>query len=311
MRLATFTKGDYQLLQNIKNLVKPPLSRVKQSVLFSWGKQWKFRSALISQETKLKAKSFFDQRQSKLFFILGTGRSGTQLFSSLFSHADHCLAFHEPNFMEDVGTMEEFRQKPKKCARYWERFRQYEIYKRWSAAPEALFYGEINGTIRYHAKAIIKTLPKAKLFLVTRDGRGVVRSVMGWPQFYGPESRGAYALPPLPNDPFQDKWDRMTRFEKICWSWQEANEFIMDSVPEDQRIQLERISTDFEYFSEKLARPIGLSISHDVWREVVSKKSDNASKYYDFPAWDDWTPEQQEIFKQICGKTMSRLGHHI
>ena len=266
---------------------------------------------MISQNTVQRAKEFLDQRQSNMFFILGTGRSGTQLFTNLFSRSDQCLAFHEPNFLEDVGTMEEFRQNSEECNQYWVRYRQYEIYKRWSAAPEALFYGEINGTIRYHAEAIIKTLPEAKLFLVTRDGRGVVRSVMGWTQFYGPESKGAYALEPLPNDPFKDQWDRMTRFEKICWSWQEANEFIMDSVQEDRWMKLERVSSDFEYFSEKLARPIGLSISQDAWHEVVSKKSDNASKHYDFPAWDDWTPEQQEIFKQICGNTMSRLGYRI
>lgn len=241
--------------------------------------------------------------------MLGTGRSGTQLLTGLLNQSDQGLVFHEPNFGEDVSTMEDFRLHPVQAASYWKSFRQYQVYKRLQENPSARVYGEVNGTIRYQAPAILGCIPDATLFLLARDGRGVVRSVMRWPQFYGPESRGAYALAPLPGDPYEAEWDRMSRFEKICWGWREANEFMMRDVPPENWLQLEKLTTDYDYFKTSLLGKLGLSIPYETWLAAVSKRSSNATSEYAFPAWDDWTDQQQSDFDRICGNTMDRLGY--
>ena len=269
---------------------------------------WSIRSKLITTKERLDSECFFKEKRGKLFFVLGTGRSGTQLLTSLLNRSDQSVVFHEPNFSEDVFTMDLFRHEPKEAIAYWNDFRKNQVYKR-LCQSSADIYGEANGTIRYHGAAIKAVFPDVALFLVYRDGRGFVRSVMGWPQFYGPNSRGAYALAPLPEDAYFDEWNSMSRFEKICWSWMESNSAIMREVKKDNWLEFEKIVTDYEYFSEYLAQKVNLDISYDEWIKVVSYKSENATREHTFPVWDDWSNDQKGHFRRICGDTMAKLGY--
>ena len=139
-------------------------------------------------QSRNQARAFLNENQDKMIFVMGTGRSGTQLLSDLLDSAGTAKVFHEPNFWEDVSTMDILRRNPELAVQYWKEFRSLEVYRRWMEKPVAQMYGEVNGTIRYQAPAIKQIFPNAKMLMVVRDGRGVVRSVMGWPQFYGPGS---------------------------------------------------------------------------------------------------------------------------
>lgn len=246
-----------------------------------------------------------------MIFITGSGRSGTQLLSDLLNSTGSAKVFHEPNFWEDVGTMDSLRKDAELSVRYWEDFRSLEVYRRWTEKPKTHFYCEVNGTIRYQVPAIKKIYPNSKMLMVARDGRGVVRSVMGWSQFYGPGSKGEHALSPLPNDRYFAEWSQMSRFEKICWSWNDTHEFLMRQIPDDHRLQLERLTSDFDYFTERFSKYIGIEIPYDGWVAIVSKKSRNATKEYAFPEWEGWSEEQKKGFIRICGQTMSKLGYVI
>lgn len=207
--------------------------------------------------------------------------------------------------------MDNLRRDPKLAIRYWEEFRSVEIYKRWLAAQSASIYGEVNGTIRYQAPAIKQLYPGANLFLMVRDGRGVVRSIMGWRQFYSPGSKGAYALAPPVDDPFHNEWASMNRFEKICWSWRDANEFLIPIIPDSHWLRLELITSDYAYFTEYFAQRVGIDVDYNTWLAVVSNKSRNATRKYGFPAWSDWSKEQKDSFTRICGETMVKFGYVI
>ena len=193
--------------------------------------------------------SFLEENQERLLFILGSGRSGTQLISTLLNRAENAVVFHEPNFREDVANMDSLRRDESLLEKYWRNFRCIDVYRRWEDASAGDLYGEVNGTIRYHARVIRELFPRAKVFLIARDGRGVIRSMMGWRQFYGPHAKGAYAIGPLPNDPFYGKWKGMRRFEKLCWSWRDSNEFVMQYVPDNNWLRLESLTSDFDYFN--------------------------------------------------------------
>lgn len=276
-----------------------------------WARSWRFRSRFTASSLKGEANRYLQDNQKRLLFILGNGRSGTQLVSSLLDRTDMTMVFHEPNFNEDVGTMDELRQNVDLAECYWREFRSVQVFQRWMASGGGHVYGEINGTIRYQASAIKKLYPLANVLLLARDGRGVVRSIMGWPHFYGEKSAGAYALEPLADDPFFDEWPAMSRFEKICWSWRDGNEFVMRSVAESDWIQIERITSDYEYFKEHIALRIGVDIPHEVWLRTVSERSKNASSAYPFPAWKDWDRSQKDAFTRICGETMTKLGYQL
>lgn len=276
-----------------------------------WGRAWWMRSQFVSKSMRNQARTFLEENQERMIFVMGSGRSGTQLLSDLLDSAGTAKVFHEPNFWEDVGTMDTLRRNPELAVQYWREFRSLEVYRRWMEKPVAQMYGEVNGTIRYQAPAIKQVFPKVKMLMVVRDGRGVVRSVMGWPQFYGPESKGAYAVSPLPNDPYWDEWPHLSRFEKICWSLNDTNRFLMRYIADNQWLQLERLTSDYDYFTEFFSTYVDIEISYDCWHSRVSKKSRNATKEYGFPDWPDWSEEQKKSFVRICGETMEKLGYAI
>ncbi len=284
---------------------------LRQAASRMLGQTWWLRSLFTSGSIKRQAHEYLSAHQGNLFFVLGSGRSGTQLIADLMNASGHAVVFHEPNFRSDVATMDEFRRNPQGAVNYWREFRSVEVFKRWKSAGGAALYGEVNGTIRYHAPAIKELFPAAQLFLICRDGRGVVRSIMGWPQFYGPGSQGAYALAPLDGDPYREKWSGMSRFEKVCWSWRETNEFVMQNIESSRWLQIEKLADDFDYFSERFARRLGIDYPRELWREHTSRKSRNASQEYGFPAWENWSREQRDAFARICGDTMTKLGYSL
>ena len=71
-----------------------------------------------------------------------------------------------------------------------------------------------------------------KIVHIIRDGRDYLRSGMGriWytKEDDDPRMKATY----FPNDPYYDKWNEMSRFEKICWRWQKKDGFIYDQVEE-------------------------------------------------------------------------------
>jgi len=287
---------------------KMQLDRFKKEL---WGRAWWFRGRYTAKSTRTRAQTFLDENQENMIFVMGSGRSGTQLLSDLLDSAGTAKVFHEPNFWEDVGSMDTFRRSPELAVCFWKEFRSLEVYRRWMEKPKSQMYGEVNSTIRYQTHAIKQLFPNAKMILVVRDGRGVIRSVMGWHQFYGPKSKGAYALSPLQGDPYLSEWPKMSRFEKICWSLNNAHEFLMCHIPEKRWLQLEQLTSDFDYFTERFSKYLGIEIPYETWQASVSRKSRNASKTYDLPEWQEWSTEQKKSFERICGETMIKLGYTI
>lgn len=274
-----------------------------------WGLAWPLRGRFIDAETQRVALDQLGVRQENLIFVLGAGRSGTQLVTDLLDAAGDVVTYHEPNFREDIATMDRFRHDLPLAVRYWREFRAVEVWKRWSAAPSATRYCEVNGTLRYQAAAIRQVFPRAHCFLLARDPRGFVRSMMGMHEFYAPLALPAYALAPLPGDPLFEHWSDLSRFEKICWMWRDTYEVLYEHIPTERWLLLERLVSDYDYFRERLGKPAGIVLSEADWHAKTTKKSRNSSAAYDFPAWPDWTPEHRAQFVTICGPTMSKLGY--
>lgn len=287
------------------------LQTIRRSISLGYGRLWPLRARFISKSLKTEVAEYLQQNQSRLLFVMSSGRSGTQLISNMLNTSGDASVFHEPNFNEDVSTMDILRRDLEQALRYWQSFRSIEIYRRWKKSSSGYIYGEVNGTIRYQVVAIKKLFPKANIFMISRDGRGTVRSVMGWQQFYNPQSKDAFAIAPLPGDPFELEWPNMDRFERICWSWQNTYELLMNHIPSTHWLTLEKLTSDFEYFNRQFIQKIDMDIPFDVWQKFTMRKSFNSTKEYAFPPWKQWTKSQQQRFIQICGTTMRKLGYNI
>jgi len=251
---------------------------------------------------KNEANLFLDVNQSKLFFILGYGRTGTQLTSSLLNLTENAIFYHEPDAWTDVAIMDKIRNDTTVGLEYWNDYRKFRIYQRWKQSGKSeIIYGEVNNTIRYHLDAIQKVLPNSQSWLIYRHPRGVIRSYMNWPQFYGSRSRSAWALEPLKDDDtFGYKWAEMSRFTKNCWSWANTYQYLLNRIPSSNWIKFERITTDYEYFSKKILDPFSINISRSKWESRIKVRSKNSNKSYAYPHWSEWNKEDREDFSSIC-----------
>lgn len=284
-------------------------SAIRRELSLQQAKIWRLRSRIKyrSKDYRQASSRFLLENQRDMFFVLGTGRSGTQLISDLLDAAGNTLVCHEPNFTEDVGLMPDLRTNEALVRDYWEDFRSLEVYSRWMSSGKKK-YGEVNGTLRYHAAYLSERYPEAPIFLLSRDPRGTIRSVMPWP-FYLPDSKGAYNLQPLERDPWKEKWDTLSRFEKMCWVVADTYRYLLSVIPESRRLRLEDIVSDYSVVSSKFFDVLGVDISEETWHEIVGKPSRNKSKSYDYPQHKDWNSDQKKIYQVMCGEIAEELGY--
>lgn len=276
---------------------------------FWYSRSWRFKH--FGSRHKDYARQYLFDNIKNLIFLTGPGRSGTQFFANFLNSQSEIIYFHEPNFREDVGSMDLLRRNKDLAFLYYEKFRNLEILNRINLHPNKPIYCEVNGTIRYHLPVLNTLFPESKKLLIIRNGASVVRPMMPWTQFYSRDPTGAFALEPLGSDDFLNEWPSFTRFDRICWAWQEANNFATSYIPRNQWVIFEKAVSDYCYFKEKFSDYFNLDISRSAWIQAVSTKSPNSSKVYDFPEYSDWSDLQKERFKHICGSRMTAFGYDI
>ena len=143
---------------------------------------------------------------------------------------------------------------------------------------------ESNGNLCRFAKQIPEAYPGARVIHQVRDGRDVVRSVM-------------------------TKKERKGRtLRQACERWVLINQRLMVDIGQCNRYRLEdliSIQGSFETLALSLR---AWSFNGQAWEEVRIRPM-NQSRVHTFPPYEDWKPEEQEMFWEICGETMGRLGY--
>lgn len=241
----------------------------------------------------------------RIFFITGSGRSGTAWLASLLANAPAAYVEHEP-VTEDFPAYQ--------CA-YWDqeaarsyvlKFRMKEIYARCSHHAYISVYGEVNSALRRHVLALCEAFPAAATIHLVRNGRDVVRSMYARKTMTAADPNTRY-IAPRSDDPFREKWTSMTRFEKLCWYWQVENAFLRSVIP--NTIQFECIQQDYAYLQSHVLNPLGLHIDAETWQHHAGTKI-NRTMTPGLPHWEKWPSELAENFNQICCAEMSALGYN-
>lgn len=251
--------------------------------------------------TKDYINKWFAERN--LFFLLGIGRSGTKLLSELLNSDDSAIVFHEP-IPEDFDAFLTAYEDKKSAFRYISKYRKKKIYSL-VKNKDVKTYGEVNSVLRYHAEAIIKCFPHAKTLHLVRDGRDVVRSFISRIH-YTKGSKGHHALKPAKNDPLYYEWNKLNRFEKVCWLWADANRQVRQQV--NRYVKFEKIISDYNYFEENIENYLGLCIGRKKWIEAASKPK-NSTKNFVIPHWKEWNDNLSKSFERICGEEMRIYGY--
>lgn len=246
------------------------------------------------------------EAQWKFFFILASGRSGTNFLSDmLMNETNHVYVYHEP-VQEDMAAQVAAYYSDQRGLSYLQGFRMREIFSRIKHFEPGV-YGEVNPQLRYHVNVLQKAFPGAKLMHVVRDGRKVVRSTMSRKTYtiFRPNSM---AIHPKDDDPWKDRWDGMDRFQRICWNWMNDNRRLRMAI--GHPIQFEKYLSDFEYFKQEIAIPLGIDILKENWSKHITQPRNITGKFT-FPDWDQWTNEQKKAFTEICGEEMQLNGYKM
>ncbi len=239
----------------------------------------------------------------RFFFILGIGRSGTAFLAELLNRAEGAYVFHEPVF-EDFMAHAKAHYDQQAADDYMQAYRKKEIFVRMRHRTPGV-YGEVTSTLRCHAAAIQKAFPGVTLIHLVRDGRAVVRSAMGRRTLTlgNPLSM---TLHPTESDPWKTRWAAMDRFARICWLWQEENARLRKTI--GRTVQLERILGSYDYFRDGVLDPCGIHVGEQQWERAIASPR-NITTSYQMPKWEDWSSEQQRIYREICGDEMAKCGY--
>jgi len=241
----------------------------------------------------------------KFFFILGYGRSGTNFMANLLDQAHGAHVFHEP-VLEDFYAHTRAFYSPKDAEKYIHGFRKKEIYYRMRHISSGV-YGEVNGVLRRHAEAMLGAFPGATLIHLVRDGRDVVRSTMSRRTMTLKDPVSA-RIHPVTSDPWYVRWGELDRFARICWYWQVENSYLRTVI--GRTVQFEKILASYEYFASEILEPCGIHMEKRDWEAAISTPRNSTSEF-SMPKWDQWTVEQQNAFREICGEEMLQCGYTI
>ncbi len=244
-------------------------------------------------------------QEKEIFFGLAIIRSGTTFLADFFNRFEKSAIVGHEVILDDYWSYAKNYNSAAGRFEYLKNFRRAEIYYRLCRAGDFQVYGEINPFLRRHVRALREVFPEAKFFHLVRDGREVVRSIMSRGTFSEQEPI-AEMIRPTEDSPYFSRWEKMSRFAKVCWLWQEDNRLLRITI--NQTVQLEKIISDYCYFKENLLDYLKLDISEKVWRRYVRNRR-NPSPEYKFPEYSQWSSEQKEIFWEICGSEMKANGY--
>ncbi len=261
-------------------------------------------------------------------FIISTGRTGTHFFTHYFNNNfNNIYAVHEPE--KDVFDLNNSFLKneitQRRAGKMYKEFRS-EIYT-YLKDNGITNYVESNNNLSYLIPVLRNEFKNYKIIYIKRDGRDTVRSMFSkttkgkWvgevPIISDKDPRNRLKPTFLKNDPYADKWDKMDRFEKICWVWSRKDGLIYDQVINDNNAAIFRFEDLFvnKQSSEwnKMIDFLGLSdnLINEDHIAYIKKKKSNQTKMYELPKWNEWTKDRQRQFLNIAGEHMFKLGYAI
>lgn len=244
-----------------------------------------------------------------MFFILSTGRSGSNTIASTLSQMPNCTCVHEaqPVLIEESSAY-----------RYGEVTPGHIRDLLRATRPQVLQgaeYGESNQTLSLVIPELVTVFPEAKFVWLVRNGLDVVASAVGrgW---YPTDDEGWDALDRTRRrwvlnrvegdrvgDVTKSQWLSMSTFERCCWYWSYINRLIERDLETYAKERFRTIC--LENFNRDLlgiARWIGLRVA-----AMPASEKLNRAKNYEVYRWQDWSTVERAQFNHWCGDLMDRF----
>jgi hypothetical protein len=247
----------------------------------------------------------------RVFFVVSTGRSGSQTLSRVLSQAPDVLCVHEPHpqLVRESACYRYGRLSEAELVALLRRTRPAEVNGR--------RYGETNNRLGLVVPALRRAFPEAQLLWLLRDGRAYVASEVQRGAFRSNQPRlpwrrskwdrwrfsgdAAGAVPPA-------TWNSWSPFEKTCWQWGYVNRLIRDDLADLPRsarrvLRIEDLAASLVEICGWLAiTPVPFSIPRSNARravgpeEAVTVRHPNAVD--EVKGWTGWSSEQRATFER-------------
>jgi hypothetical protein len=242
------------------------------------------------------------------FFVLSSGRCGTQTLAKLLDPATNAIVWHHPEPDPIDEAREAWHHGIDRAETFW-RIRGPVIRQAWS---QDMIHGETDMLITPFADAIVEEIPKARFIVLVRNPWAFVRSGMRRGYYVG-HGWDHGRLCPADDDSLIDAWREWEPFEKVCWLWNETYRRIDDMTG---HISANRVRT--VRFEDLVRRPeicrelyvfLGLEGYDSDHVERVLAVKHNQQIGGDFPGPEEWSGAQHRTLWRLCRDTMERLGY--
>lgn len=266
-------------------------------------------------------------KNKKIFFIIGSGRSGTRAFYKMLAGHEHIEIHHEYlcTHVQPLGVLNYLEMLPKDEIR--ERLKN--IYLPAVIYSSKDVFIDSSNKLTWLINPLLEIFPEAKFLAIARDGRKVVASfyyklkdeiyddkstkiLLDWylnsdkKIMPPPEKKYWWNVPPV-NHPLHKKFLKFSRFERICFHWNEAYSIILKKIEElgEDKILLMKLEEIIS--SEESLKKIFnfFQVEYNPVYFQFLKTPKNVFFPFDFKL----TPEQEKIFWEICGEIMKKLGY--
>jgi len=247
-----------------------------------------------------------------LFFILSSGRSGSQSIAHTLNNHKEIVCLHEPK-SQLVSLSSRYVHKEITKEKVVRELKQ--MYAKSNTAKINL-YGESDMYLVPILDVLIEVFPKAKFIWQIRDGREVVSSGVGRDWFGKSEIERAkpisfeergwyyyyYKINPSRMNIFSEaEWEGMSVFQRNCWYWNFINckiESDLKSVDKENVlfVRLEDLNENVDFIFDFLK----------IKNQSIRMHKKNSGKYA-INKYSKWSDANKLYFKDSCGELMRRL----
>jgi hypothetical protein len=117
---------------------------------------------------------------------------------------------------------------------------------------------------------------------------------------------------PVKGEPFFDRWETMSPFEKVCWYWNVYDDFALRFCRhvDSSRVLIVQASNLFDGTAvPEIFDLLDCRKPADKDIDRVLKKKLNAQQEGSFPEAEEWSPSMHDTLWSIAGDTMEQLGY--
>ncbi len=273
---------------------------------------WSGKSGrLLTIKEKLAFHGTAESLKGRLFFVLGTGRSGSTTISRALSQHDEIVCKHEPK-LELVRHSTEYAHGEINREDAAEIIRQ--LYCGTRTFPDFI-YGESDQKLSNFVEVINQVLPEAKFIWLIRNPIDTINSMYSRGWFSDEEVHVAEGHDPAASPLFRDiftqyriqgdkagamtteEWHNMSAFARNCWYWSYWNRLIerqFQSLPKGQLMMVrleeldQKVNDVLDFLGVSSVKPLEVMVANRAFSNYQLKSKDN------------WSDIMRDDFERIC-----------